>query len=43
MAKNSFLAEEILKYTCKHKKVGHEDKCAALSERGKNASKYMKN
>ena len=40
MAKKSFPEEEILKYTSKHKKsraLGHEDKSATLSERGKNA------
>ena len=39
MTKNSFPAEEILKHICKHKKsgsLGHEDKDATLSERGKN-------
>ena len=40
MAKNSFPAEEILKHICKYKKsraLGHEDKDATLSERGRNA------
>ena len=40
MANNSFLAEEMLKHICKHKKskaLGHEEKGATLSERGKNA------
>ena len=40
MANNSFPAEEMVKHICKHKKsraLGHEDKGATLSERGKNA------
>ena len=40
MANNSFLAEEMLKHICKHKKskaLGHKEKGATLSERGKNA------
>ena len=40
MTKNSFSAEEILKHTSRYKKsraLGHEDKTATLSERGKNA------
>ena len=40
MANNSFSAEKMVKYICKCKKsraLGHEEKCATLSERGKNA------